>query len=117
MASEVRSVKTTKAYLSATEQAAVALGAQIAGARRELGWTQDQLAGRLGVSRQLVAKIEGGSTGATLGSVLEAAIVCGVQLFGVGRDDLPLVAERERARAALLPSRVRHQTPAISNDF
>jgi len=110
-------VKKDKAYLPATEQAASALGAQIATARRELGWTQDQLAGRLGVTRQLVARIENGAPGATLGVVLEAAIVCGIRLFGVARDDLSLVADRERARAALLPARVRQQPMEIPNDF
>lgn len=110
-------MKVEKAYLPDTEQAAAALGAQIAAARRELGWTQEELAARLGVSRQLVAKIEGGSTGASLGTVLEAAIVCGVRLFGVERADLSLVVDRERARAALLPTRVWSRTPVIDNDF
>ena len=110
-------MKKQRASLPATERAAAALGAQIVAARRELGWTQSQLAGRLGVTRHLVAKVEGGSTSATIGVALEAAIVCGVRLFGADRDDLPLVAEREQARAALLPASVRHRTPVIPNDF
>ena len=110
-------MKTRKAYLPATEQAAVALGAQIARARRELGWTQDDLAGRLGVSRQLVARIEAGSPSSSLGSVLEAAVLCGVRLFGVDSADLTLIAENERSRAALLPNRVHAKPVVIPNDF
>jgi len=110
-------MKANKAYLPATEDAVVALGAQIAVARRELGWTQEDLAARLGTSRQLVAKIEGGSSGVSLGTALEAAILSGIRLFGVDVADLSLVADRERARAALLPARVRPKTPVVANDF
>lgn len=106
-----------KAYLPATEQAAGVLGAAISVARRELGWTQDDLAARLGVTRQLVARIERGSTRVALGTVLEAAILCGVRLFDVDRADLSIVAKDEHARAALLPARVRQRTPVIDNDF
>lgn len=63
------------------------------------------------------ARIEGGSTGVALGTGLEAAIVCGVRLFGVEGADLPLVADRERARTALLPTRVRPMPAVIDNDF
>lgn len=110
-------MKTHRSYLPATEQAAAALGAQIAAARRELGWTQEQLAGRLGVTRHLVARIEGGSPSAGLGVALEAAIVCGVPLFGVEREELSRVARHEQDRAALLPARVRQRTPAVPHDF
>ena len=110
-------MKTQKAYLPTTQDALAALGAQIAGARRELGWTQEELAARLGVRRQLVAKIEGGSPGTAIGSVIEAALLCGVRLFGVESGELSDVAERERARAALLPSRIRQRDAVIDNDF
>jgi transcriptional regulator with XRE-family HTH domain len=110
-------MKKSRAYLPATEQAAAALAAQIAASRRELGWTQEALAGRLGVDRHLVAKIEAGSPSVTLGIALEAAIVCGVPLFDVRRDELSLIARQEQVRVALLPARVREQNPVISDDF
>lgn len=107
----------TTNYLPATERAVAALGAQIASARRELGWTQEELAGRLGVTRHLVARIEAGSLATTIGVAFEAAVICGVQLFGVDAAELGHVVERERARVALLPARVRTRVPVISNDF
>jgi transcriptional regulator with XRE-family HTH domain len=110
-------VKKTRAFLPTTEQAAAALGSQIAAARKELGWTQAQLAGRLGTTRHLVSKVESGSTSPSLGMVLEAAILCGVPLFGLERDELHSFARSQQDRAALLPTRVRHRPVEIPNDF
>ncbi len=110
-------MKRTHSYLPATREALGALGAQIAAARRELGWTAADLAGRLGVTPHLVGKIEKGSTGTAIGTVLEAAVVCGVPLFGVDAQSLGRVADQARARLALLPERVRVTTPELDNDF
>lgn len=109
--------KRSHAYLPATREALAALGAQIAAARRELRWTATELAGRLGVTPSVVSRIEAGAPGTAIGTVLEAAVVCGVPLFGVDARDLGTVADRERARVALLPQRVRPRTPEISDDF
>jgi len=100
-------VKRERQYLPATGHALSALGAQVAAARRQAGWTTADLAERLGVSRNLITRIEQGAPGTAVGTVLEAAVVCGVPLFGVEPDQLGRVAETERARLALLPERVR----------
>lgn len=110
-------MKKTRSFLPATEFAVQALGAQIAAGRRELGWTTADLAGRLGIQRQLVGQIERGSASTALGIVLEAAVLCGVPLFGVDAARLGDVADRQKARLALLPTRVRFTDVAISNDF
>lgn len=109
--------KRSHAYLPASREALDALGAQIAAARRDLGWSATDLAGRLGVTRSVVSRIEVGAPATAIGTVLEAAVVCGVPLFGVDARDLSAVADRERARVALLPRRVRPRTPWISDDF
>ena len=100
-------MKRERQYLPATEHALSALGAQVAAARRQAGWTTADLAERLGVSRNLITRIEQGAPGTAVGTVLEAAVVCGVPLFGAEPDQLGRVAETERARLALLPERVR----------
>ena len=110
-------MKQVRAFLPSTEQAAAALGAQIAAARKELGWTQSQLAERLGTTRHLVSKVESGSTSPSLGLVLEAAILCGISLFGCERDELRSFALSQQDRAALLPARVRRRPVEIPNDF
>ncbi|WP_448631044.1 helix-turn-helix transcriptional regulator [Cellulomonas soli] len=110
-------MKRTHSYLPTTLAATGTLGAQIATARRELGWTAAQLAGRIGVTPAVVARIEKGAPGTAIGTVLEAAVVCGVPLFGVDTAELPSVADRTRATLALLPQRVRRPIAEISDDF
>jgi transcriptional regulator with XRE-family HTH domain len=109
--------KKSRSYLPATEHALTVLGSQIAVARRELGWTAANLAERLGVNAQLVTRIEKGAPGTAVGTVLEAAILCGVHLFGIDPADLGDLADRQRARLALLPSRARRRPAAVSDDF
>lgn len=113
----LRTVKRTHTYLPATLDALGVLGAQIAAARRELGWTAEDLAGRLGVSAPLVSRIENGKPTTQIGTAFEAAVICGVPLFGDGTAGLAAVARRERDRVALLPSRVRRRPVQIANDF
>ncbi|SDC20778.1 Helix-turn-helix domain-containing protein [Sanguibacter gelidistatuariae] len=110
-------MKRSRTYLPATTHALQALGAQIAAGRREMGWSAAELAGRLGVTAPLVTRIEKGAPGTAVGTVLEAAILCGVPLFGADPDDLDDVAERTRDRLALLPQRVRSHRIEIDNDF
>ncbi len=112
-------MKRERQYLPATEHALTALGAQVATARREAGWTVADLAERLGVGRNIITRIEKGAPGTAVGTVLEAAVVCGVQLFGVETDELGRVAETARNRLALLPARVRASAAAreVDDDF
>ena len=93
------------------------MGSQIAGARRELGWTAAELAGRLGVNAQLVGRIEKGVPGTAVGTVFEAAILCGVLLFDADPADLADLADRQHARLALLPARIRSKTVEVDDDF
>ena len=110
-------MKRTRTYLPTTVEAVETLGVQIAAARRELGWTAADLAGRLGVTPQLVGRIEKGSPSTAIGTVLEAAVVCGVPLFGPEPQDIGRASDQARARLALLPERVRMATPELGNDF
>ena len=107
-------------YLPSTTHALGALGAQIAIARRELGWTAAELAERLGVTPNLVSRIEGGVGSTGIGTVFEAAVLCGIPLFSTDPEDvraMATVAEREQLRLALLPSRTRHRNVKVANDF
>jgi transcriptional regulator with XRE-family HTH domain len=110
-------VRRTRSTLPAVQAALAALGAQIAIARREAGWTASELAERLGVTPALVARIEKGSPAAAVGTVLEAAVLCGVPLFGSAPDELASVAARQRDRLALLPARVRTRPQPVSDEF
>lgn len=107
----------TRVPLPATQDALAVLGAQIAAARKELGWTLDQLAERVGVSRQLIGRIEAGQSSPQIGTVFDAATICGVPLFSPDPTQLSRLAMTERNRAALLPARVRPEKVELSDDF
>jgi len=113
-------MKKTSAYLPSTTYALRTLGTQIAVARRELGWTAADLAKRLGVTAQVVSRIEHGASSTTVGTVFEAAVLCGIPLFETNPDDvraMAAVSENERLRLALLPSRTRRRPVEVSSDF
>jgi transcriptional regulator with XRE-family HTH domain len=110
-------MKRSRTYLPSTEHALTVLGAQIAIARRELGWTVAEFAERLGVNVELIGRIEKGAPTTAVGTVFEAAVICGVPLFGADPADLPDLAGRQRAELALLPARVRPSSPEVSDDF
>ncbi|MDQ3157047.1 MAG: helix-turn-helix transcriptional regulator [Actinomycetota bacterium] len=110
-------MKKSQTYLPATLAAVSALGAQIAIARRELGWTAAELADRLGVGAAAVSRLENGAPGTAIGTVLEAAIVTGVPLFDTNPAGLAQVASAQRAQLAILPSRIRRKTVEVDDDF
>ncbi|MCL1899762.1 MAG: helix-turn-helix domain-containing protein [Promicromonosporaceae bacterium] len=110
-------MRSKRAYLPETRAVLTAIGAAIAAARREAGWTAQELAQRVGASVPLIARIEKGAPGTAIGTVFEAAVICGVPLFGVDASDLPRLAQHQASRLALLPQRVHQRTPEIPNDF
>lgn len=82
------------------------LGQLIRRGRHGRGWSVESLATRVGVSAKTIASIEAGSPGASIGTVLNAAVVVGVRLFGMERDELVEARRRGDELLALLPSRV-----------
>jgi len=64
------------------------IGARIRTARQELGWTQDQLAAAVGVSRSAVAQWETGRAGQVTANLtrVAAALGVGIEHLAHGRD-------------------------------
>ncbi len=113
-------MKKTLTHLPSTNYALNALGAQISIARRELGWKATDLAERLGVSSGVVTRIEAGAPSTGVGIVFDAAVLCGIPLFETNPHDvraMAYVAQTERVRLALLPSRTRRRNVKVPNDF
>ena len=90
-----------------TVEAAQLLGAQIQAARRERRWSQAELAGRAGITKPTLSKVERGDLGVAIGTVFEVATLVGVPLFHEDRSRLTLDLDRTTGRSALLPQRVR----------
>jgi transcriptional regulator with XRE-family HTH domain len=86
-------------------------GRLLATTRRERGWTQTELASRVGVSVSTLLSIEKGAPGTAIGTVFEVATILDVPLFGdLDRDLLD-------QRFALVPARVRRPRVQLNDDF
>ncbi len=107
----------THSFAPQTLDAAQVLGAQIAQARRERGWTVEELAERIGVSTRTVYNLEHGSPTVTMGLAFEAATLLGISLFAADGPELARLARQGRETLALLPSRVRPSRDAVRDDF
>jgi transcriptional regulator with XRE-family HTH domain len=102
-------------YSRPTLDAARVFGLELTRARRRRRWKAEELAERVGVSRDTLRKVEKGDPTVTLGIAFEIATILGVPLFGADRDRLAALVERGRERLALLPARVR-ESPEEDND-
>lgn len=109
-------MKGRRAYSSQTVEAARLLGNRIRLARKQRGWTVEQLAERVGVAHVTISKVERGDLNVAIGTVFEAAAVVGVPLFDPDPRRRSLEADRVADRLALLPRLVR-PTVAVDDDF
>lgn len=111
--------KNTVQPLPAARDALVTFGHQIRLARHERNWTAAELADRIGVSPNTVLAIESGAPGTAIGTVLNAAVLVGLPLFGAeDKAELARIRRRGEERLALMPSRVYHpRTGAPDADF
>jgi DNA-binding XRE family transcriptional regulator len=84
------------------------LGKLIRLGRKERKMTEEDLAGRAGISRRTLQKIERGDLKCEIGLVFEVANLVGVKLFG-DEESVNLYRNKNRIDAilALLPKRVR----------
>jgi len=93
------------------------VGQEIRLARRNLGWTIQELADRAGVNERTVRAVEGGSTTAAVGTVFELGRLVGLQLLGRDERDLPVALSRGQELLALAPRRVRAPAATPRNRF
>lgn len=103
-------------YSPMTVEAAKLLGARVGLARRERGWTLQELADRVGVTHPTMRKVERGDLSVGLGVAFEAAALVGVPLFHEDPARLRLEAGRVEDRLAVLPERVRKPVD-VDDDF
>ena len=66
----------------AVHRQVVELGEMIAIARKERGWTQHELADRIGVARMTVVRLEQGSPELSIGTALSAAWLLELPVLG-----------------------------------
>lgn len=88
------------------QDAAALLGHQVRAARFARRWTLADLAGRSGTSVGTVSNLEAGSPNVSIGNAFNIAVAAGVQLFSMTPEELARMQQAEKARIALLPTRV-----------
>lgn len=94
------------------------LGAQIAIARTERGWTQAELAARAGISHITTSRIEAGNAGTAVGTVFQVAHLVGVPIFGIeDRGELARLRRQGEETLSLIPARVRTRKSALDGNF
>jgi transcriptional regulator with XRE-family HTH domain len=109
-------MKGPRTYSPLTVEAARLLGSRIRLARKERGWTVEQLAERVGVTHVTISKVERGDLTVAIGTVFEAAALVGVPLFDPDPRRRSLEADRVTDRLALLPRLVRPRV-VVDDDF
>lgn len=86
-------------------------------ARLERKMPQQDLAERLGVSRQTVSSIERGDGKVAVGTVFEAAAIVGIPLLAESTRDLQRLSTTVAGLASLLPERARSVSAELDDDF
>lgn len=97
-----------RTYLPATLEATKLLGGLIRLERRERKMSEEDLAGRAGIARRTLQRIERGDPGCAIGLFFELAVLVGVRLFDAeDRTAITMHLDRVNERLAVLPSRIR----------
>lgn len=104
-------------YSCPAREAMGLLGGLIRVRRLERRMTAGDLAERAGISRPLLARIERGDPGCSIGAVFETAVIVGVDLFGGDRAVTALQAASVDAQLALLPKAARRRGGPVDDDF
>lgn len=99
------------------ENALKLMAATLRAARTEQRLSQADLAGRAGISRSLLARVERGEPGCAIGTVFELAAILKVPLFGLDEKELAREANRVADRLALLPAAVHSRRVVVDDDF
>ena len=93
------------------------LGQLVREARTAKALTAADLAARAGISRALLARIERGDPGCSVGVVFEVATICGVPLFDQDHRQLATHLAMQTEKMALLPKAVRARVKGVKDDF
>ena len=100
-----------------TREAVAVLGQRIRIGRLERKLSVQALAERIGISRDMMRRIEAGDPRCAIGAVFEAAAVVGVSLLAEDRTALAALRAQQADKLRLLPKRVRAPRREPRDDF
>jgi transcriptional regulator with XRE-family HTH domain len=104
-------------YSRLTEEAVLLLGSQIKLARKMRRMSERELAGRAGIARSTLQKIEQGDPTVNIGLAFEAATIAGVPLFVADASTLVPKLDRLNETLALMPKQIRRKRREVKDDF
>lgn len=93
------------------------MGELIRVARTERGFSQNNLAQRLNVSRYSIMAIEKGDPKVAIGMVFEAATIVGIPLLAGNDQELQKLERTLASFTAVLPKRVRLKNEPTDDNF
>lgn len=108
---------TARTYSRYSQDAARLFGHLIEHGRKQRHWTAEELAGRAGISRSTLRRIENGDLRCEIGIVFEVSTLVGVSLFGQDSQSIGPQTHRLEERLQLLPKRIRKNEEPIDDDF
>ena len=107
-----------RTYSRYGREAIATLGQLIRIGRIERKLSMVELAERVGISRDMLRRIENGEPRCEIGAVFEAATIVGVPLFEEDRGRLSTRMAEQAEKLRLLPKQVRKsKTTAVRDDF
>lgn len=106
-----------RVYSRYNTEAVLLLGKQIRLGRKQLNWTQPELADRAGISRATLKKIEKGDQSCAIGLVFEVAVLVGVKLFENEHISLNMQLDRTEDKIALLPGAIHKNKKDVDDNF
>lgn len=106
-----------RTYSRYSQDAARLLGQLIQHGRKQRHWTAEELAGRAGISRSTLRRIENGDLRCEIGIVFELAALVGVSLFDQDSQSIGLQTDRLHDKIQLLPKRIRKNKEPVDDDF
>lgn len=109
--------KKHKIYSRYTQLAIELLAKSIRQARTQKKMTAQDLSERIGISRDMLHRIEKGEPGCAIGAVFEAAAILGLHLFDSDQASLKAKLSIVDDKLTLLPKSVRKQKVALDDDF
>ena len=109
--------KLKRNYSGRTMQALKVFALQIQVARKEHGWSEAELAERVGTSRPTIRQIEQGNPATGLGLYFEVATLLGLPLLAEDETELKANEDRLNLQLALLPKRITRDEGEVFDDF
>lgn len=110
-------MKKVRVYSRYSTDAAMLLGKHIQLGRKKRRWTESELAGRAGISRATLQKIEKGDMACAIGLVFETAALVGITLFASDVTSLNTHIKHTDDTLALLPKTIHKPKQEVDDAF